>query len=247
MPGGGSNTEAANKWLHFGYCLLQWFFSIKSIKLLLPEIFFPLIRIYFFYSMNVRQSIYLLLISGLLLMASAMPALGQVSFGLRLTSGAQISYFQAWNHHSVGTYTRMGLGAFMRVPLKEKVVLQPELNYLTYPSASLESHTISLPILLTFRISSDIEIEAGPSLLRDFRFGNSSDVNPYLNVGANTGINFWFSKHWSGNVRFTYELIRRTIDDYLPADYEDPLLKTEGPEPGYRDMLLTTSVRYTFR
>jgi hypothetical protein len=205
--------------------------------------------------MTVRKRRYLLLIFCLLFFVSATPVLAQLSYGVRLTSGAQISRFQGWEQSSVGTYTRMGLGMFLAIPLKEKIKLQPELNYLAYPYAFTETHTLSVPLLLTYSLSPHIEIEAGPSLERDFRFGSSSGINPYLNLGINTGFTFWFSKYWSGNVRFTYELLRRTYDgDVLysgeghPIRNDDVLpVSSDGPEPGYRDMFLMTSIRYSFK
>ena len=205
--------------------------------------------------MNLKK-VYLLLITNLFLVAFTMPAFAQVSYGFKLTSGAQISYYQEWDQKGVNTYTRVGLGTFMNFPLKGNLALQPELNYLTYASALLESHTVSLPILLTYRIVPSIEIEAGPSLERDFWFGYSpTKINPYLNVGANAGVNFWFSRSWSGNLRFTYEVIRTTYDDngmfrdegtsINPGD--QLLISSEGPDPGYRDMFITTSIRYSFK
>lgn len=196
-----------------------------------------------------QHKAYLMLLAGLLFFAFVTPASAQVSFGIKLTSGVQISYFQAWDQQSVSTYTRMGLGAFFKVPLSKKIGLQPELTYLTYPSASLEAHTIGVPILITYRITPGLEIEAGPSLVKDFSTSHSSgDVSPNLNVGANTGVNFWFSKYWSANLRYTYELARRTYDNFGSGDTDDILiLPKEGPEPGHRDMFITTSIRYSFR
>lgn len=198
----------------------------------------------------------LLLIASLLLAAFNMPAFAQISYGFKLTSGAQISYYQEWGQKGINTYTRVGLGTFMNFPLKGNLALQPELNYLTYASALLESHTVSLPILLIYKLTPGIEIEAGPSPERDFWFDYSSTkINPYLNIGANAGVNFWFSKSWSGNLRFTYELIRTTYDDGglfkdkgTSLHPGDPLiLSSEGPEAAYRDMFVTTSIRYSFK
>ncbi|WP_224994528.1 hypothetical protein [Cesiribacter sp. SM1] len=205
--------------------------------------------------MIVRKRFYLLPIFCLLFFASATPVLAQLSYGVRLTSGAQISHFQGWEQSSVSTYTRMGLGMFLAIPLREKVKLQPELNYLAYPYALSESHTLSIPLLLTYGFSPHIEVEAGPSLERDFRYSSSPDINPYINVGVNAGFTFWFSKYWSGNVRFTYELVRRTYDGAVlfsgeghPIRNDDPLLVSSGgPEPGYRDMFLMTSIRYSIK
>jgi hypothetical protein len=191
-----------------------------------------------------RSKVGLSLAIWLMSMISFLNASAQVSYGLKLTAGQQFVFFRIIDT-KVNTYTGVGIGGTLRIPLTKKMHLLTEVNYFTPVSSSFKENTLSLPLLLTYKISPVIEVEAGPSLERDFSFVYSNadiDKNhhPDVNLGANAGLNIWPEKKWSANIRYSVEVFRTRYSFWThPIDY--PFII---PEPSFRHALLTASLRY---
>ena len=201
----------------------------------------------------IRKQITLLIFLGLVSLMNTNSCFAQLSFGVKLSTGLNIIQERSFDGESTLSAHVMGLGAGLNIPLSRSLAIRPEINYLTHLQESFYFNALTVPVLLVYKPHAKIELEAGPSLQREFyrnTYGLFHLQTPYLNLGANAGASFLITDKFSLNLRYTYEIFRTLYnyaDAFEPNGPNDPMIVSGKDDSGFRDTYLIASVRYFFK
>jgi hypothetical protein len=179
-------------------------------------------------------------------------SLAQVSFGARFSTGAYTEFYSdPLGQKGITAAPIVGVGGIARFPLNDKFSLQPQLTYTTFVFDMGGSSTLSVPVMLAYKLTSKTELELGPSMEYDFiLFANRKHYlarTPSLNLGINPGLTIRLSNNWSLNMRYTIEMLRTKYKySWFSGDKDDRILG-DFAEPWSRQSFLTAAIQYTFR
>ncbi|EMR02817.1 hypothetical protein [Cesiribacter andamanensis] len=179
-------------------------------------------------------------------------SLAQATFGARVGTGVFTEFYSnPFGQKDFAIAPTAGLGGFARFSLNNKLSIQPQLIYTTFVLDPGGSSTLSLPVMLAYTLTPEIELELGPSMEYDFiLFANRKHYlarTPSLNLGINPGLTIRLSNNWSLNMRYTIEMLRTWYKlSWFSGDPEEPLLG-DFQRPWSRQGYLTAAIHYTFR
>jgi opacity protein-like surface antigen len=154
-------------------------------------------------------------------------AYAQVAFGLKagpMLSNIVTRDLDTLNFDKTDPKVSYLLGAFVNIPVADKLSLQGELLYANkgrgrFDREDLSSnlHYLSLPVLLQYEVLNGLRVGLGPEVSYLIHAGGTRFIEDW-DIALNVGANYAFTEHWLIDLRYNMGIY----------DISEPLLPLFG-------------------